>query len=145
MGMEEWRSVLTPKRGFTSYWILLNIKGYLISKGADMSDLAKLIASGSSHRELSERLTEILQELPPETAKRFHKIRLNYTVWYGFAGMYERMNGRTVEQIFTEYRPVDEEPIASGEVDGLRYKLYEAPPNEPTTNRGGSSNEEEMC
>jgi hypothetical protein len=93
-----------------------------------MPDPARLTVSGSNFGEVLGCLERILQELPLETAKRLQKLSLNYMSLYGFDGAYQRMNGRTVEQIFTEYRPVDEEPIASGEVDGLRYKLYEAPP-----------------
>jgi len=38
-----------------------------------------------------------------------------------------RVNNRTVSQIFAEYQAVDAKPLASGEVDGVRYELYDAP------------------
>jgi hypothetical protein len=62
-----------------------------------------------------------------------YEIRKAYFARYGIEGAYERMNNRTVSQIFAEYRPLDVKPIASGEVDGVRYELYE-PRTDPIEN-----------
>jgi hypothetical protein len=99
-----------------------------------MKVFESLLVSGSSFHEFSNSLTAVIQTLPPEMRKRLRDIRKNYFCWYGLDELYKRLNDRTVSQIFAEYQPIDVEPIASGEVDGLRYDLYEAPP--PFTSDG---------
>ena len=40
------------------------------------------------------------------------------------------MNNRSLAQIIAEYQEPDRKPVASGEVDGMRYDLYDAPSRE---------------
>ena len=70
-------------------------------------------------------------------AKRPKTVLNSYFARYGFDGVYERMSNRTVSQIFGEYRPEDVNPIASGEMNGMRYDLYDAP-IPPATWSGGN-------
>ena len=71
-------------------------------------------------------------------AKRLCSIHDSYFVRYGFDGVYQRMNGRTVAQIFSEYQPADVKPIASGEADGVRYELYEGSRPDTTEGKGAA-------
>jgi hypothetical protein len=68
--------------------------------------------------------------LPPEISNRLREIRRNYFAWHGFEGAQRRLNNRTVAQILAEYEPLDVKPVASGEVDGVRYELYDPAPPE---------------
>ena len=95
-----------------------------------MTDFGTMRVSGVTFDEFSRSLTKVIQSLPPEMKRRLHEIRKNYFAWYGFEGAQERLNNRTVSEIFAEYRPVDVQPLASGEVEGVRYELFEAPPSE---------------
>src|SRR5262249_37347691 len=105
-----------------------------------MTDFETMRIAGLSFDEFSRSLTEVIQALPPEMRKRLHDIRRNYFAWYGFEGAYQRMNDRTVSQIFAEYQPMNVTPVASGEVDGVRYELHEAP---PPRSEGGERTAEE--
>ena len=50
---------------------------------------------------------------------------MQYVGQYGLAGLYVKMNARTVSQILTEFQPTVLSPIATGDVEGIRYALYE--------------------
>jgi hypothetical protein len=104
--------------------------------GKTMTDFESIRVSGSSFQEFSWSLTAALQALPSEPRKRLRGIEKNYFAWYGLDGMDQRMNDRTVAQIFAEYQPVDVKPLATGEVEGVRYELYDAPPPHPTDGEG---------
>src|SRR5262245_34155404 len=93
-----------------------------------MSDSNQVLVSGSTFDEFSGSLTNAIQSLPPQVSKHLRTIRRNYFAWYGFEGSYQRMNGRTVGQILAEYQPLATEPIASGVIDGVEYRLDEAMP-----------------
>jgi hypothetical protein len=97
-----------------------------------MTDFENLLVFGSSPSEISKSVKSVFQALPPEMAKEFRTIRVNYLLWYGPLEANERLNNRTVAQIFSEYRPLEKKPMAAGELDGVRYELYEAPPVDST-------------
>jgi hypothetical protein len=94
-------------------------------------DYGTLFVSGSSLQEISRSLTQVIRTLPPELSKQLHLIRRNYMGWYGVEEGFNRLNHRTVSQIFAEYQEINVEPLASGEVEGVRYELYDAPPPDP--------------
>jgi hypothetical protein len=91
-----------------------------------MSDVNKIVVSGRSFDEFSKSLTKAIQALPQEMSERLRDMRRDYFAWYGFEGMYERMNNRSVGQILAEFRSVDRKPIAAGQIDGLSFRLDEA-------------------
>lgn len=103
-----------------------------------MVDLGTLLVSGSDFDEFSKALTLAIQTIPPESSARLRAIRRELFGAYGFIGAYERMNGRTVKDILTEYQPGAVKPLASGKVDEVEYRLYEA----PATDREGGREDE---
>jgi hypothetical protein len=105
-----------------------------------MIDFGMLVVSGTNYEQFSRSFGIICRKLPREDAKRLCAIKDSYSAIYGFEGAHERMNNRSVLQIFAEYQPTDVKPIESGEVDGMRYRLYEAP-SPPTTNGEGTTDE----
>jgi hypothetical protein len=63
-----------------------------------------------------------------EIRKRLGNIFSIYLALYDIKGTYDRMNNRSVEQIFAEYRSEEKPPLViSGEVDGMSFRLYQAP------------------
>jgi hypothetical protein len=91
-----------------------------------MVEFGKMVISGSSFQEFSKAFTSVVRLLPHEMAKDLRAIMRSYAVRVGVDGTYQRMNGRTVSEIIAESRPEDVEPIASGEVDGTRYRLFDS-------------------
>jgi hypothetical protein len=102
--------------------------------GNAMTDFGTIKLSCSSLADFSRSFSAVYRVLPPEMQKRLGGILDNYFASYGIEGAYERLKGRTVSQIFAEYEPGDVKEIASGEVDGVRYRLTE--PNEKGPEKG---------
>ena len=99
----------------------------LLSKvvGSNYGDFSLL-----NYAKFSSSLTAVLREInavDPGTARRLDKIRRECVGRFAFQGEYERMNNRTVAQIFAEYKPTGAKPVAAGEVEGMRFSLYKAP------------------
>jgi len=92
-----------------------------------MRDPSSIMISCSTLSEFVGTRNAVNMELPPEMRKPFAKIFTNYIARFGIEGAFERMNHRTVAQIFAEFEPGEPKVVASGELDGLRYTLYEAP------------------
>jgi hypothetical protein len=92
-----------------------------------MTDFEGLVISGADYQEFSKALSSTCRALPREVAKRLCAIKDQCTAKYGFDGIYSRLNNRSVSQIFAEYQSEDIKPIVSGEIEGMRYRLYDAP------------------
>ena len=81
---------------------------------------------------IREAVNEVRQQLSPEFRKRLAKVERDFISFklsgFDVEGLYRRMNNRSVAQILAEYdlepHPT---PIASGQIDGVRYELYDAP------------------
>lgn len=101
-----------------------------------MNNRDSLVFSSASLNVFSEACNKFAQTLPAEMSKRFNIILLYCMEHYGEEGTYERLNNRSVSQIFAEYQavalkdvlgPEDLKLVASGEVDGMRWELYDPP------------------
>ena len=94
------------------------------------------MADPVSHRISCERSQDIVRamnavmpKLPRDVGDRLDKLKLRYLQLDDLEGLYQRVNNRTVEEILAHIAPGDDPTaIASGEVDGLRYELYDATP-----------------
>jgi hypothetical protein len=92
-----------------------------------MADLQKVVFSCPTFSQFVKLTNEIRRALPPEIGMRLVEIVKNYSIKYGLQGAYERMKDRPISQILAEYQAEEAKPIASGEIEGIRYHLYEAP------------------
>lgn len=73
-------------------------------------------------------VNDISPGLPDSASRQLNYIKLVYSQRYGEEGLFERFNNRTVGEILAEFESHENSaPIASGEIDGLRYQLYDAP------------------
>ena len=81
---------------------------------------------------IREAINEVRQQLSPEFRKRLAKVERDFISFklsgFDVEGLYLRMNNRSVAQILAEDDLEPEPtPIASGQIDGVRYKLYDSP------------------
>jgi hypothetical protein len=94
-----------------------------------MDDVRNLVFSGSDLQEFGASYSGVAAKLPLEIKRRLSDIFRSYSLAYGFEGAFERMKGRTVAQVLDEYKEPDPPPvIAEGQLEGVRYRLYDAPP-----------------
>lgn len=91
-------------------------------------DLNAVRISCSGWEQIVDAVNNATRALPKEIRKRLGNIFSNYLALYDLEGTYDRMNNRSVEQIFAQYRSEEKPPpVISGEVDGMSFRLYEAP------------------
>ena len=96
----------------------------------------QLKVEGFGYQEIIPNMNVIRRSLPMDLKKRLNEIFTQYLAKYGVEGACERVKDRTLQQIFAEYRPDDVGPIASGEKDGIRWKLYGAPEADESATQG---------
>jgi hypothetical protein len=90
---------------------------------------AALIACAGA-QEIQDAVSKVVDQLPRDLARQLRGVRNEYLIAYGWEGVFERFNGRTVAQILAEFQEPAHPPIvASGEIGGMRYTLH-APPDE---------------
>src|SRR4051794_33378227 len=80
------------------------------------------------------------EQLPGDFRYRFRAVVIDYVIAYGTQGAYDRLNGRTLSQIFAEYKTEERKTVATGEVDGVRYTLYD--PHDSNSNDNDTPSEE---
>ncbi len=93
----------------------------------DMDDAELVIISCSGCNEIVGAVNRAKLALPLESRKILGRIFSNYLAAYDVAGAYERMNSRSVKQIFSEFQKARTNLIDSGELDGLQYSLFDSP------------------
>jgi hypothetical protein len=92
-----------------------------------MPDLGSIRFICSNSQELISAVNSLQRVLSPEVRKAFREIAWSYTTRFGLDGAFERLNNRSIAQILADYDPRDMKVITSGEMEGVRYTLYEAP------------------
>lgn len=96
-----------------------------------MVDLKAVLVSCSGPNEIVGAINRAKHALPIDIRRRLADIFSDYVARYDIEGTYERMNHRSVDQIFAEYQLGGTRVITSGEVDGIRYRLFESPSARP--------------
>ncbi len=100
-----------------------------------MDDLLAFEFRCSQADELNSVYNKIIYELPPDAQRRLRAIFSAYIRKYGFYGRFERINNRSIKQIFEEFDESDiPVPIASGGENGMTWALYDAPSSAPQQN-----------
>ena len=73
-------------------------------------------------------LNSLIPSVSPELRRQFNLVKVTLLQRFGTVGLHARTNGRRVSEILeTEWEDCNPEPIDSGEIEGVRYKLYESP------------------
>ena len=73
-------------------------------------------------------LNVFTSSLPVETRREIARVCSEYTAMFGVEGALMRLRDRTASQILAEFIPANRDPLAAGEIDGIRYRLYDRPP-----------------
>ena len=70
----------------------------------------------------------VFPKLPRHLRLTFDRLTIALFHQYGKAGLFERINNKSVASIFAEYgENFDNRPLAEGERGGVKYKLFESP------------------
>jgi hypothetical protein len=102
-----------------------------------MLDPESAVISCANAQEIQATCSKILDQLARNVARQLRGVRNEYLIAYGWEGVFERFNGRTVAQVIAEYQEPAHPPIiASGELGGMRYTLY-APEDEGEADEEG--------
>ncbi|HUY90901.1 MAG TPA: hypothetical protein VMV10_19350 [Pirellulales bacterium] len=107
-----------------------------------MEELNRVIISSESPDKFFDVAAEVVREFPPDVRQRFLRMWGFYTHFLGLDGAFERLNNRTVSTMLAEFEKLEKpKPLVSGERDGLRFALYEAPnpAAEKESDSGGKS------
>jgi len=92
------------------------------------NDTTKLF--GNTFTEFMDSYHAQIHQLSADVQNKVKEIIKNYFAGYGYEGTYRRLNGCTISQILATYRPAEVKVIESGETDGVRWTLYDAPVSE---------------
>lgn len=93
-----------------------------------MIDPRNEVFSGSDCQHFGTDYNRIVRALPADLSRTLRSVFKAYWTAYGIEGVYERFHGRSVARVLEEYQqPELPGCLASGERDGVRYTLYDAP------------------
>lgn len=103
-----------------------------------MIDPAVFVLTCPSSDGIVSAMRGLLPQLSLEQRRQFAQVMSRYLTWYGVDGLYERVIDKTVQRILDEYTATNPpEPIASGEREGIRYRVYDVrkPPDGAATDK----------
>ena len=85
---------------------------------------------GESFAEYLKACNEVLPNVEMELRKRFIAIRSEYMGSLGLDRGFARIQGRTIAEVVLEYVETGVTPLREGQREGLKYVLYDVPPND---------------
>ena len=80
----------------------------------------------ANESELVQALNDVKQQLDIDDRRKLNTALTQLLVSHGVRGRYLKLNGKLVREII-EHQYVSSEPISSGSIDGLRFRLFEPP------------------
>ena len=93
-----------------------------------MSTFNDLVINADSPDQFVTAFLRVMPMVPKDTRRRLKQIMMTITMQHGDTVLFSRFNGRSVAQILEGSKDIAEaQPIATGEVDGLRYQVFERP------------------
>lgn len=96
-----------------------------------MNEFDELVVSAHSPDEFVTAFLRVMPMVPKDTRRRLKHIMMTIVMRQGDHAMFDRFNGHSIAQILEGARDIpDAQPIVSGEVDGLRYEVFERPASE---------------
>lgn len=97
-----------------------------------MSDLSEIVFSCDSWEEMYRTFERIKEPLSVDARKRINDAVGEFAVQWGHEKAWQRMNGRNIQSILDEYDAMPKrKPVASGELNGLKFRLYDPPESSP--------------
>lgn len=93
-----------------------------------MTEFNELVISAHSPDEFVTAFLRVMPMVPKHTRRRLKQIMMTVVMRQGDQALFDRFNGRSISEILEGAKDIpDAQPIASGEVDGLRYEVFENP------------------
>ncbi len=89
--------------------------------------------SNSEWPELASEVNKMFKQLPTAQSQQLRELVVAYEAAFGAIEMFNRLRGKNVVDLLAEFRcnpPASVTPLAEGELNGTRYKLYPATQNE---------------
>jgi hypothetical protein len=100
-----------------------------------MSAESTITVKGGDRNEFSRSLSSALRALPEPERARLEAIFSHYFSVHGVDYAYSRMNEKTVGQILAEFTEVLRKPSVTGEIDGVRFQLFDPPEKATVSNQ----------
>ena len=102
-----------------------------------MSTVYDLVVSAESPDEFVTAFLRVMPLVPKDIRRRLKQIMMTIAMQHGDQVLFTRFNGRSVAEILENSKDIVEaQPIASGELDGLRYEVFEKPAAENDDKEG---------
>lgn len=95
-----------------------------------MVDLNRVFVSCSDPALIIRAVNEANRQLPLEIGSKLADVLGFHLARYGPFGTYERLRNRSVADIFASHEAEETKLVASGELDGVSYHLYEENPTD---------------
>lgn len=93
-----------------------------------MDDFSAILVSCDNQDRIIGAVDKVLPRLPKELRDKLTEIKGSMIQHIGEEGMFVCLNGKTVASIIKEYGEVFKlQLVTSGEIDGVRFQLAEAP------------------
>ena len=96
-----------------------------------MNDPGTILIQCDHPDQIVTTVNAVMPQLPKDLRRSFNQVKLLTLSRDNISGLFRLCNGRTVAQIMESAKDlIAIQPIASGEVDGLRYEVFEKPSSE---------------
>ncbi len=93
-----------------------------------MAEPEDIVISCANPDRIMGAIDAVMPQLTVDVRRQLNMIKLVCWQRYGFTGLFERTNNRSVASILVEFASMDmPSPIESGELDGVKYELFDAP------------------
>jgi len=96
-----------------------------------MSKSNELIITSESPEAMVAAFQEVMPHLQKDVRRQLVHLMMSVMMSEGDQGLFRRFNGRSVAEVIAASQEILRvAPIATGEVDGLRYQVFEKPSSE---------------
>ena len=93
-----------------------------------MTNEESLVISATSPKAFVSAFLQVMPLVPKHIRRKLKYVMMSISMSQGDRHLFERFNGRSVAEILEESKDLlESQPIASGEVDGIRFELFEKP------------------
>jgi len=93
-----------------------------------MNDEEGLVIVADCPESFVSAFLKVMPLVSKDIRRKLKYVMMSISMSQGDERLFERFNGRSVAEILEDSKEIlDSQPIASGEVDGMRFELYEKP------------------
>ena len=128
-------SISSPKRialALAFAAVLIYVVSCTSQSESDWQAALDTVIEGSTSSEVLQSTNKIAPLLSDEDRERLTKVRFEYIAAYGEEKACDLLRGKTVRQVFHEFKPTGVKPIETGVTDGVEWSLYAKPSTDET-------------